>query len=478
MKILHVLDHSIPLHSGYTFRTCSILNEQAKLGWETSQVTSIKHINPQSDEEVHDNLKFYRTKNQNGFLSKLPILNQLYVIRTLQKRLTEVIKQEKPDIIHAHSPCLNGIAAINAAKKFSIPVVYEMRASWEDAAVEHGTTTEGSLRYRLTRALETFVFKNADGITTICNGLKKDIASRSIGETPIQVIPNAVNAEEFESSDAIDENLRDKFNLGNSYIVGFIGSFYAYEGLDLFVQAMHKLRNSELNIKGLLVGGGPEDEKLRQLVKQLNLEDRIIFTGRVPHAQVDAYYYLIDVLVYHRSVKASDSVISFFNEGVSLAEEQYKPGWSVGVEYRKRFGNNADGSDRDDQMAALVKVDLPLFTDKRQDRRLSSSQYQVMAAKDVRIDQLQVLKRSVLREFAAFRKFKEQSELYDLQLVPDANANANASLKAYQSGVTEFTTLARARITQLDIQLEALRVKVEAAKAQARILYLMEKAES
>ena len=300
MKILHVLDHSIPLHSGYTFRTCSILNEQAKLGWETSHVTSIKHINPQSDEEVHDNLKFYRTKNQNGFLSKLPILNQLYVIRTLQKRLTEVIKQEKPDIIHAHSPCLNGIAAINAAKKFSIPVVYEMRASWEDAAVEHGTTTEGSLRYRLTRALETFVFKNADGITTICNGLKKDIASRSIGETPIQVIPNAVNAEEFESSDAIDENLRDKFNLGNSYIVGFIGSFYAYEGLDLFVQAMHKLRNSELNIKGLLVGGGPEDEKLRQLVKQLNLEDRIIFTGRVPHAQVDAYYDLIDVLVYPR----------------------------------------------------------------------------------------------------------------------------------------------------------------------------------
>ena len=187
---------------------------------------------------------------------------------------------------------------------------------------------------------------------------------------------------------------------------------------------------------------------------------------------------VIDELVYHPSVKANDSVISFFNEGVSLAEEQYKPGWSVGVEYRKRFGNNTDGSDRDDQMAALVKVDLPLFTDKRQDRRLSSSRYQVMAAKDVRIDQLQVLKRSVLREFAAFRKFQEQSELYDLQLVPDANANANASLKAYQSGVTEFTTLARARITQLDIQLEALRVKVEAAKAQARILYLMEKAES
>jgi len=195
-------------------------------------------------------------------------------------------------------------------------------------------------------------------------------------------------------------------------------------------------------------------------------------------AEITEKQVVIDELVYHPSVKAYDSVISFFNEGVSLAEEQYKPGWTVGVEYRKRFGNNADGSDRDDQMAALIKIDLPIFTDKRQDRRLSSSQHKVMAAKDVRTDQLQVLKRSVLREFAAFKKFQEKSELYDLKLVPDANANANASLKAYQSGVTEFATLARARITQLDIQLEALRVKVEVAKAQARILYLMEKAES
>ena len=227
MKILHVLDHSIPLHSGYTFRTRSILKEQAKLGWETSHVTSIKHINAENAEEVHDNLRFYRTLNSNGILASIPIINQLHVIRTLQKRLTEVIEKEKPDIIHAHSPCLNGIAAINAAKKFSIPVVYEMRASWEDAAVEHGTTTEGSLRYRLTRALETFVFKHVNGITTICNGLKNDIVGRNIGETPIQVIPNAVNADEFSMHNEDIKSLRKQYKLGQSYIAGFIGSFYA-----------------------------------------------------------------------------------------------------------------------------------------------------------------------------------------------------------------------------------------------------------
>ena len=309
MKILHVLDHSIPLHSGYTFRTCSILNEQAKLGWETAHVTSIKHINPEAEEEVHENLKFYRTDGSNSWLAKLPIVNQLYVIKSLQKRLAEVVEREKPDIIHAHSPCLNGIAAVKVAKKFSIPVVYEMRASWEDAAVEHGTTKEGSLRYKLTRALETFVFKRADGITTICNGLKKDITSRSIGDKPIQVIPNAVNADELGQSSLIEEDLRAKYNLGNSYIAGFIGSFYAYEGLDYFVRALHAMKDSDLNVKGLLVGGGPEDERLRALVDELGMQDRIIFTGRVPHAHVNAYYDLIDVLVYPRvSARLTDIV--------------------------------------------------------------------------------------------------------------------------------------------------------------------------
>ena len=309
MKILHVLDHSIPLHSGYTFRTRSILCEQAKLGWKTSHVTSIKHFNAKDAEEVHDNLRFYRTINTNKILAKIPIFNQLYVIHTLQKRLIEVIEKEKPDIIHAHSPCLNGIAAINAAKKFSIPVVYEMRASWEDAAVEHGTTTEGSLRYRLTRALETFVFKRVNGITTICNGLKKDITSRNIGETPIQVIPNAVNADEFMEHTADIKNLRKQYNLGQSYVAGFIGSFYAYEGLDLLIDAMHEMSRSELDVKALLVGGGPDEDKLRNQVKRLGLEDKVIFTGRVPHDQVDRYYDLIDVLVYPRvSARLTDIV--------------------------------------------------------------------------------------------------------------------------------------------------------------------------
>jgi glycogen(starch) synthase len=68
-----------------------------------------------------------------------------------------------------------------------------VRAFWEDAAVDHGTTIEGSLRYRASRALETFALRHADQVTTICEGLRGDIAMRGLSPERITVIPNAVD---------------------------------------------------------------------------------------------------------------------------------------------------------------------------------------------------------------------------------------------------------------------------------------------
>ena len=78
-----------------------------------------------------------------------------------------------------------------------IPVVYEVRALWEDAAVDHGTTREGSLRYGASRALETFALRHADHVTTICEGLRDEIAARGIPKDRITVIPNAVDVAQF-----------------------------------------------------------------------------------------------------------------------------------------------------------------------------------------------------------------------------------------------------------------------------------------
>lgn len=293
LRILHVLDHSIPLHSGYTFRTLSILREQRQLGWDTVHLTTPKQGSTGSLQETVDGLTFYRTPSVKG-------AGLLAQMRLTAHRLGEVIRTTQPDVIHAHSPVLNALPSLWVGRRQRVPVVYEVRASWEDAAVDHGTTVEGSLRYRLSRALETFALRQADQITTICEGLRGDIAMRGIPDESITVIPNAVDASVFQFGVEADPNLRRSLGLDGATVIGFAGSFYAYEGLDLLIEAARAMLPRHPDLRVLLVGGGPQESRLKAQAAAAGLQDRVIFAGRVAHAEVQRYYELIDVLAYPR----------------------------------------------------------------------------------------------------------------------------------------------------------------------------------
>ena len=297
MKILHVLDHSIPLHSGYTFRTAAILREQRKLGWETFHLTSPKQKDSPADEETVDGLHFYRTRYTPP---SVPVVGELGLMQALTSRLEAVARETRPDVIHAHSPVLNAIPASRVGRRLGIPVVYEVRAFWEDAAVDHGTSREDGLRYRVSRALETQAFRQADHITTICEGLRRDILGRGIPEDRVTVIPNAVDAEKFRMGGQADPALQAELGFTGCRVLGFLGSFYAYEGLGLLLDAFRRISQRAPDVRILLVGGGPQEENLKEQAQQLGIADKVVFTGRVPHDQVHRYYDLVDLLVYPR----------------------------------------------------------------------------------------------------------------------------------------------------------------------------------
>jgi glycogen synthase len=302
VKVLHVLDHSIPLQSGYTFRTRAILNQQRALGWETVHVTSPKHNLEKAVPAVEqvDGLSFYRCQPSAGILTRLPFVGQWAVIHSLTRRLIEVGRQEQPDVIHAHSPALNGVAAIRASKVLGLPVVYEVRGFWEDAAVSHGTSSEGGLRYRLSRAMETWVLRRADEVTCICEGIRSDLISRGTSQDKITIVPNAVDASRFQPVGARDSAIEAELDLVGKEVVAFIGSFYDYEGLDLLVAAMPRLLAARPDIRLLLVGGGEVADAIKAQIEQLGLQDAVVMTGRVPYEVVQSYYSVTDVLVYPR----------------------------------------------------------------------------------------------------------------------------------------------------------------------------------
>jgi PEP-CTERM/exosortase A-associated glycosyltransferase len=299
LRILHVLDHSIPLHSGYSFRTLAILREQRRLGWRTFHLTSAKHTAGFATEEDVEGWHFYRTPGS-ATRSRWPGMTEFELMRDLEARLYAVVDEVKPDLIHAHSPVLNALPALRVGKRLRIPVVYEVRGFWEDAAVDHGTTKEGSLRYRISRAMETYAINRAQHVTTICEGLRQDIVGRGVAQSKVTVIPNAVDVDEFEVGGKPDAALRERLGLGGAIVVGFVGSFYAYEGLDLLLTSLPTLLRRRPEMRLLLVGGGPQESALKAQAKALGVDDKVVFTGRVPHGEVSTYYHLIDILIYPR----------------------------------------------------------------------------------------------------------------------------------------------------------------------------------
>ncbi len=316
MKVLHVLDHSLPLQSGYVFRTLGILRAQREMGWQTFHLTSPKQgqHSPNGDgnsstmEEV-DGWEFFRTAQGHGRFGRALGQGHMSSMMATYRRLLEVIDEVQPDVIHAHSPVLNGLPALWAGKRTKIPVVYEIRAFWEDGAVNIGTTQAGSLRYRMSRGMESRAVRQASAVFTICDGLKGDLIQRGVPAEKVTLIPNAVDIEAFPLLTEVDSALREELGLLDCRVLGFVGSFYAYEGLDLLIEALPQMLEDDPKTKVLLVGGGPRKEALEKQVERMGLQDHVVFTGRVPHAEVRRYYSLIDLLVFpRRSIRLTELV--------------------------------------------------------------------------------------------------------------------------------------------------------------------------
>ena len=358
-RILHVLDHSLPLHSGYTFRTRAIMKAQAGAGWDVAGLTGERHyqhgVLPNEAEETVEGLRFFRTQS---LPSGPPLLREWGEVRALTDRMVALHREWPFDLIHAHSPALNGLAGARAAEKLGLPFVYEIRAFWEDAAVGNGTGSEGSARYRLTRALENYVVKRADRIAVICEGLRSDLVSRGVAAEKIFVSPNGVDMELFGNPPPPDTALAAELGLTGKKVIGYIGSFYDYEGIDDLIAAM-PLMQSDAHL--LLVGGGPMEAALTAQSDASPAKDRIHFVGRVPHEEVERYYSFVDILAYPRKKMRLTDLVTPLKPLEAMAQGRLVAASSVGG-HRELIEDGVTGAlfAPDDPAAAAKSLDALL----------------------------------------------------------------------------------------------------------------------
>ena len=329
MRILHILDHSLPLQSGYVYRTLGIVNQQRALGWEPVLLTSGKHYAPGPARERIGGWEFLRTPVPHGFGANLPWLRELKIIGDLDRRLDDVIDEVRPEILHAHSPALNALSALRAGRRHRLPVVYEMRSLWEDAA-GGGANGTNDLRYRATRFLEDRALRGADAVTTICQGLREDMTARGIPREKITVIPNAVDRDTFAGPGVPDRVLARRLGLTGKTVLAFFGSFYFYEGLHLLLRALSLLLRRQTDLTILLVGGGPEESNLRRMAVDLGVGENVVFAGRVAHEEMQGYYDLAELFVFPRVSMRLTELVTPLKPLEAMAQERIVVASNVG----------------------------------------------------------------------------------------------------------------------------------------------------
>ena len=217
-----------------------------------------------------------------------------------------------------------------------------------------------------------------------------------------------------------------------------------------------------------------EEQSRAMMMKWLGeAKSRLPLSAAIPNLPMPATKKeLLASIDQHPKLRMRDSIVSAREAGVDLARQAHKPSWLIDVTYGFRDGNNLNGSERADLASAMLMFDVPLFTSKRQDRKLAASQQELAATVYERDDVRSTLISNLEQLTAEWMRLQERVKNYEELLTPQARANADSALKSYQSDQGDFTSLMRARITDLETRLNEIRVKVDYAKTQAELLYL------
>lgn len=297
MKVLHVLHHSVPAPvDGYAIRSHAILCAQQSAGLDVCALTgSLK--TDYASEDVIDGVRYLRTPGsaREGVFG----YEQLGRYLDLKKRLRRAVAQERPDVIHAHSPVYNGLAALAVAREQRIPFVYELRALWEDAAADQRKFGVGSFVYKLSGALESYLLRRADAVVTLCRGLKDIVSKRGVDPNKIFIAPNGVDTSELGPMSR-DGELAASVGLTDGVVIGFIGSLFSFEGVEDLLDVVPAVLEACPKVRFLIVGGGERQAIVAHRSQELNRDGRFIYRTAVPHSEVRSYYSLLDCLVYPR----------------------------------------------------------------------------------------------------------------------------------------------------------------------------------
>lgn len=269
----------------------AILRQQRAMGWHTTQLTGPRQ-GPVEPDRNRDGWHFFRTAPASGVLQRVPLFGPAGVIA---RRLRKVVQLTRPDLLHAHSPAENALAALQVGRGLGLPVVFELHAAFGAG--------DGGLRHGLARAVDAWCARRADAVATSSEGLRAQLEAGGVRRANVIVVPNAVHLQRYPPVARRDARLADQLGLAGGPVLGFVGAFDPHEGLDVLLDALPAMLRLRPQLQLLLAGGGGvHKERLMARALRQGFGNSVVFTDTAAagRAALDALHALADVLVFPR----------------------------------------------------------------------------------------------------------------------------------------------------------------------------------
>lgn len=303
-RALYCVHNSLPHHSaGYATRTQGLLSSLRAHGWDVTGVTRLGYpqdmpgFQDTKESAVHvDGVDYLRLSDSQILEPKNPL--QRYVSRYAAS-LTELAEQQRPFVLHAASNHWNGLSVVEAGRALGVPSIYEVRGLWEVTRASRNPELAESDMFRFMSRMETDAARGATRVLAITGALRDELIRRGVDEEKITLVPNGVDTARFVPRER-NMRLARELGLEGRVVIGYVGSILNYEGIDLMLDSAARLRRERDDVAFLFVGDGAELGEYQQRVIEEDLGDTVVFTGRVPHEDVEDYYSIIDIAPFPR----------------------------------------------------------------------------------------------------------------------------------------------------------------------------------
>ena len=287
---------------------------------------------------------------------------------SLDRKFKKALKESKLDLVYFHSPMTVAKAGIKYAKKHNIPIVSHMHSQFKK---DYYRATRSKLLTKLLLRGTMKVFNQSDCAVAV-NEFTEELFVKEYGlKAPTRVIYNATDMLPIKDEEKAKKEINEKFNLSeNEKVFCYVGRINKLKNIDMIIDSVLKLKEKSLNFKLLLVGDGGDREYFENKVKKLDLQDKVIFAGRISDKDILKSIYLRSDLFVFPSEYDTDGLVRY------EAASQGTP--SVVLE-----GTGAASGIKDFETGFVSKNDVTAFADKILEAIEDEDRYKVVC-KNVR----------------------------------------------------------------------------------------------